>query len=260
MMAEIPAPGVRGATTNAAPRANRKPTPGKRDLGAQSNPAVRSSDTGRFDTDRFEMERLDPDRLDLDRLDLGRLDLDRVNLDRLVRAVAGRLLARLPRGSGLEMADLIQAGNIGLLQAKRTFNPESGVSLAGYAKFRIRGEMLDTVRRCAGGMPASFTQPGGDTDDMIDLEAKVPAPAEQSPHSLLADDERAAILGQEVARLPDRYRTVVRLRYGGEFSLREIGSVLRVRESRACQLHQSALGRLRRALSRRGVRFLSSLI
>ena len=78
------------------------------------------------------------------------------DMDRLVRAVAGRVLARLPRGSGLEMADLIQAGNIGLLQAKRTFNPESGVSLAGYAKFRIRGEMLDTVRRCAGPMPVLF--------------------------------------------------------------------------------------------------------
>jgi RNA polymerase sigma factor FliA len=181
-------------------------------------------------------------------------------MDRLVRAVAGRVLARLPRGSGLEMADLIQAGNIGLLQAKRTFNPESGVSLAGYAKFRIRGEMLDTVRRCAGPIPVCFTRPGEDTDDMIDLEGKIPAPAEHSPHSLLAHYERSAILDQEVARLPDRYRTVVRLRYAGEFSLREIGAVLRVRESRACQLHQSALGRLRRALSRRGVRFLSSLM
>jgi RNA polymerase sigma factor for flagellar operon FliA len=182
------------------------------------------------------------------------------DMDQLVRAVAGRLLARLPRGSGLEMADLIQAGNIGFLQAKRTFNPGNGVSLAGYAKFRIRGEMLDTVRRFAGPQPACFTRPREDTDDRIDLEASLPAPAEHSPHSLLADDERSAILGQEVARLPDRYRTLVRLRYAGEFSLREIGVVLRVRESRACQIHQSALGRLRRALSRRGVRLLSSLM
>jgi RNA polymerase sigma factor for flagellar operon FliA len=158
------------------------------------------------------------------------------------------------------MADLIQAGNIGLLQARRTFNPESGVSLAGYAKFRIRGEMLDTVRRCAGPMPACFARPGDDADDMVDLDANIAAPAEHSPHSLLADGERSAILDQEVSRLPDRYRTILRLRYAGEFSLREIGTVLRVRESRACQLHQNALGRLRRALSRRRVRFLSSLM
>jgi RNA polymerase sigma factor for flagellar operon FliA len=224
-MAETQATGARGATKNAASQANRE------FISGESGPAVQTSDAVQTNY-----------------------------MDRLVRAVAGRVLARLPRGSGLEMADLIQAGNIGLLQANRTFKPESGVSLAGYAKFRIRGEMLDTVRRCTGPMPTYFTGPGENTDDMIDIEAAIPAPAEHSPHSLLAIDERSAILGQEVARLPDRYRTVVRLRYGGESSLREIGAVLRVRESRACQIHQSALGRLRRALSRRGVRFLSSLI
>jgi RNA polymerase sigma factor for flagellar operon FliA len=229
-MAEIPAPGARGATTNAASQANREFIPAEPVAAVQTNAAVQASDAVQ------------------------------ANMDRLVRAVAGRILARLPRGSGLEMADLIQAGNIGLLQAKRTFKPENGASLAGYAKFRIRGEMLDTVRRCAGPIPVCFTRPGDDTDDMMDLEANIPAPAEHSPHSLLANDQRSAILGQEVARLPDRYRTVVRLRYSGEFSLREIGAVLRVRESRACQIHQSALGHLRRALSRRGLRFLSSLM
>lgn len=224
-MAEIHAPGARGATRNAAFQANRAFIPEEPVAAAHTSDAAKTSD-----------------------------------MDRLVRAVAGRVLARLPRGSGLEMADLIQAGNIGLLQAKRTYNPENGVSLAGYAKFRIRGEMLDTVRRCCGPMPVCFARPGEDSDDMIDLEAKIPAPVEHSPHHLLADEERSAILGQEVARLPDRYRTVVRLRYAREFSLREIAAVLRVHESRACQLHQSALGCLRRALSRRGVRFLSSLM
>jgi RNA polymerase sigma factor for flagellar operon FliA len=182
------------------------------------------------------------------------------DMSRLVRAVAGRVLARLPKGSGIEKADLIQAGNIGLLQATRTFNPECGVSLAGYAKFRIRGEMLDAVRRGASQMPAHFTRQGEGAEDVVDIEGRISAPFEHSPHSVLAKNQRAAILGQEVERLPVRYRTVVRLRYSGEFSLREIGAVLSVRESRACQLHQCALGRLRRALSRRGVRLLSSLM
>ncbi len=177
-----------------------------------------------------------------------------------MRAVAGRVLARLPKSSGIEIADLIQAGNIGLLQATRTFNPECGVSLAGYAKFRIRGEMLDTVRRCASQMPAHFTKQGEGAEEVVDIEGGISAPSEHSPHSMLAKNQRAAILSQEVERLPVRYRTVVRLRYSGEFSLREIGVVLSVRESRACQLHRCALKRLRRALSRRGVRLLSSLM
>ena len=125
--------------------------------------------------------------------------------------------------------------------------------------------MLDAVRRNSGPGPAGLTVRGSTADDGSerqgnDLESTIPAPAEHSPHSLLARNQRAAILGEEVARLPPRYRAVVRLRYSREFSLREIGAVLRVHESRACQLHRSALGRLRRALSKRGLRGMSTLI
>jgi RNA polymerase sigma factor FliA len=182
------------------------------------------------------------------------------DMSRLVRILASRVLAGLPRDSGIEMSDLIQAGNLGLLQAARTFRPQSGAPLAGYAKFRIRGEMLDAVRRNSRSGRANFTIQGSTADDGTDLEGTIPAPAEHSPHSLLAKNQRAAILDQEVARLPPRYRTVVRLRYSREFSLREIGAVLRVHESRACQLHRSALGRLRRALSKRGLGGISTLM
>jgi RNA polymerase sigma factor for flagellar operon FliA len=182
------------------------------------------------------------------------------DMNRLVRILASRVLAGLPRDSGIEMSDLIQAGNLGLLQAARTFRPQSGAPLAGYAKFRIRGEMLDTVRRNSGPGRANLIVQGSTADDGTDLEGMIPAPAEHSPHSLLAKNQRAAILDQEVARLPPRYRTVVRLRYAREFSLREIGAALRVHESRACQLHRSALGRLRRALSKRGLGGISTLM
>jgi RNA polymerase sigma factor for flagellar operon FliA len=181
-------------------------------------------------------------------------------MSRLVRILAGKVLAGLPRDCGIEMSDLIQAGNLGLLQASRTFTPQNGVPLAGYAKFRIRGEMLDAVRRNTGPGRANLITQGVEAGETAGLETMIPAPAEQSPHSLLAENQRAAILDEEVARLPARYRAVVRLRYSREFSLREIGAVLRVQESRACQLHRSALGRLRRALSRRGLRGISTLM
>jgi RNA polymerase sigma factor for flagellar operon FliA len=185
-------------------------------------------------------------------------------MSRLVRILASRVLAGLPRDSGIEMSDLIQAGNLGFLQAARTFCPQIGASLAGYAKYRIRGEMLDTVRRNSGPARAGTNQ-GSTADDGrdgqgTDLESMIPAPAEHSPHSLLAKNQREAILGEEVERLPPRYRAVVRLRYSREFSLREIGAVLSVHESRACQLHRNALGRLRRALSKRGLRGMSTLM
>lgn len=181
-------------------------------------------------------------------------------MNRLVRILAARVLARLPRDSGIELSDLIQAGNLGLLQAARTFSPQNGAPLAGYAKFRIRGEMLDAVRRNSRPARMGIAIQGSTAEDGTDLEAMIPASAEYSPHSLLAKNQCAAILGEEVARLPARYRAVVRLRYSREFSLREIGAALCVHESRACQLHRSALGRLRRALSKRGLRGMSPLM
>lgn len=182
------------------------------------------------------------------------------DMSRLVRALAGRVHSRLPRGCGIEMADLIQAGNIGLLQARRTFRPQNGAPLAGYAKFRIRGEMLDTVRRNAAPRLVRFNRQSDAIEEEIDFESRISASPDKSPHNLLANRQRATIVGQEVRRLPARYQTVVRLRYARDLSLREIGAALQVHESRACQLHRSALGCLRRALSRRGVTGLANLV
>ena len=186
------------------------------------------------------------------------------SLDRLVRSLAGRVLASLPRGCGIEMSDLIQAGNLGLLQATRNFSPGNGAPLAGYAKFRIRGEMLDTIRRHRSGRegqlgPGPFVHKEA-RDAENPIEEKIPARAEDSPLGVFATRERAVILGQELEKLPPRYRKVVELRYSGECSLREIGEALQVQESRACQIHRSALCRLRRALWNRGVREISQLM
>lgn len=174
-------------------------------------------------------------------------------MNRMVRGLAGRLHARLPQGCGIEMADLVQAGNVGLLKATQNFEPCHGAPLAGYAKFRIRGEMLDMVRRHAG-RERSPGPPTGTNPDSPDWESRFPASTESSPQTTFQGRQRATIIEEELQRLPARYRAVVRLRYAGEMTLREIGAALCVNESRACQLHQSALVRLKRALWSRGVR------
>jgi RNA polymerase sigma factor for flagellar operon FliA len=71
--------------------------------------------------------------------------------------------------------------------------------------------------------------------------------------------QRSAVIVEEIERLPARYQAVVRLRYTREMTLRQIGVLLSVNESRACQIHQRALSRLKRALSNRGVKHLSHL-
>lgn len=62
----------------------------------------------------------------------------------LVKIAAYRLMGRLPRH--LLADDLIACGNLGLLEAINSYNPEYQVKFETYAKFRIRGAMLDELR------------------------------------------------------------------------------------------------------------------
>lgn len=63
----------------------------------------------------------------------------------LVKRVAYHLVGRLP--PSVEVDDLIQAGMIALLEAGRQYAPDRGASFETYAGIRVRGAMLDEVRR-----------------------------------------------------------------------------------------------------------------
>ncbi len=63
----------------------------------------------------------------------------------LVKRIAHHLMARLP--ASVQIEDLIQAGMIGLLEASRQYDPSQGASFQTYAGIRIRGAMLDEIRR-----------------------------------------------------------------------------------------------------------------
>lgn len=63
----------------------------------------------------------------------------------LVKRIAFRLHSRLP--DSVQVEDLVQAGMIGLLEAHERFDPESGASFSTFAGIRIRGAMLDEIRR-----------------------------------------------------------------------------------------------------------------
>ncbi|MEN8108194.1 MAG: RNA polymerase sigma factor FliA [Pseudomonadota bacterium] len=63
----------------------------------------------------------------------------------LVKRIAYHLMSRLP--PSVQADDLIQAGMIGLIEASRNFDPNQGASFETYAGIRIRGSMLDEIRR-----------------------------------------------------------------------------------------------------------------
>ena len=63
----------------------------------------------------------------------------------LVKRIAHHLMARLP--DSVLVDDLIQAGMIGLIEADKNFDGSKGASFETYAGIRIRGAMLDEIRR-----------------------------------------------------------------------------------------------------------------
>lgn len=63
----------------------------------------------------------------------------------LVRRIAHHLAARLP--ASVEIDDLIQAGMLGLIDAARNFQADQGAAFETYASIRIRGAMIDEIRR-----------------------------------------------------------------------------------------------------------------
>lgn len=78
----------------------------------------------------------------------GRTDTENALVQKylpLVSAVVNRLAMTLPEH--VDQDDLYSVGLIGLLQALRNYNPACGTSFETYARVRIRGAMLDELRR-----------------------------------------------------------------------------------------------------------------
>lgn len=83
----------------------------------------------------------------------------------LVKRIAHHLLMRLP--ASVQVDDLIQSGMIGLLDAARNFDGSKGASFETYAGIRIRGSMIDEMRR-GDWVPRSVHKNGRDIASAID--------------------------------------------------------------------------------------------
>ncbi len=91
----------------------------------------------------------------------------------------------------------------------------------------------------------TISSSGGDQVALIDTIEDTHGP---EPQSALAQTELKEALGESIARLPEREMLVVTLYYYEELTLREIGEVLGVTESRVSQLHTKAILRLKARL------------
>lgn len=217
----------------------------------------------------------------------------------LVKYLAGRLAVKLPSFIGQE--DLESYGVFGLLEAVEKFNPDLGVSFKAYAYNRIRGAMIDEIRKL-NWIPRTLWQKiqllnatkerlqkelgeqashealaeamGITVSELYKLEGQVNLLSLSSldetvsvadgervrwgdmiqdsdspdPLDMIEKEESKQLLIKAIEELPEKDRTVLALYYQEELTLKEIGKVLDVSESRVCQLHTRALNRLRSKL------------
>lgn len=86
--------------------------------------------------------------------------------------------------------------------------------------------------------------------EMLDIDGELPANDTELPEAAAGKQELREAVAGAIRTLPERLQQVLTLYYGEECTLREIGAILDVTESRVCQLHSEAIHRLRAAVGR----------
>ncbi len=90
----------------------------------------------------------------------------------------------------------------------------------------------------------------GDDNDEVSFMETLESPANLNPDSLIEREEIKSVIVEAIRHLPDKEKKVIVLYYYEDLTLKEIGEVLEVTESRISQLHTKAIMRLRGKLMR----------
>ena len=228
---------------------------------------------------------------------------DRVVLEHLplVKAIAIRVHENLP--VHVDVDDLVHSGVLGLFDAASKYNPDKQVAFSSYAKHRIKGAILDSLRQLdwasrdmrrrhkqveAATRELAATLQRNPTEAevaqklgieperwrsmMLDLRNvglvsastrtnesdDLPAPdfpckPESHPDSICSREQLRGVLGVAMKTLPERYQKVVSLYYSAEMTMKEIGGILGINESRVSQIHKAALEKMQVVLQTNGI-------
>lgn len=213
----------------------------------------------------------------------------------LVKYIASRVI--IGKSKYVEYEDLVGYGMLGLMDAFKKFDESKGMKFSTYASIRIRGAMIDEIRKNS---PVSKTimdklnkfnnaieelqrnllrEPTTEEvcnklnikpeevseieryinyisvvsldevifseDDDIKIMGIIEDQNSPSPERQLEDKEEVEILHEAIELLNEKDKTVLSLYYYEGLTLKQIGAVLEVSESRVCQLHSRAIRNLR---------------
>jgi len=154
----------------------------------------------------------------------------------------------VPRSVRARARDIERA--IADLESRLTRAPtdEEIAAKLGITEEEFQDSLLEISRSSIAALDELWASPGsgGDAVALIDT---IEDPTAAEPQSAMAHTEIREALGEAISRLPEREKLVVTLYYYEELTLREIGEVLGVTESRVSQLHTKAILRLKARLS-----------
>src|SRR5205085_863351 len=155
-----------------------------------------------------------------------------------------RAMDWVPRSVRARARDIERA--IAELEAKlgRAPTDDEIAGKVGVSTDELADSLTDISRSSIAALDELWTisSSGGDQIALIDTIEDTQGP---EPQSALAQTEMREAIGEAIARLPEREKLVVTLYYYEELTLREIGEVLGVTESRVSQLHTKAILRLK---------------
>lgn len=208
----------------------------------------------------------------------------------LVLKIAKHFKRKLP--SHIELNDLVQAGYLGLLEAKQHFKAGQGATFDTFAASRIKGAMIDDMRRNSWGTreamkqmrlfgeaahrieqreqhaatPEAIAQELNMTPEehlkasqkitlcqvmsMNVLEDMNALPGnEENPEHVVEQADATDKIKRAIALLPKREKILLSLYYVEELTFKEIAEVLEITEARVCQLHATAISRVKTRLT-----------
>ncbi len=165
-------------------------------------------------------------------------------------------IARRFESTGINLEDLISIGTIGLIKAINTFRPEKNIKLATYASRCIENEILMYLRKIASHRSdVSLDEPINTDWDGNELKLGDVLGTEPDAVSRpLEDDVDLGLLREALSQLPDKEKTIVRLRYGlgggREKTQKEVADLLGISQSYISRLEKRIILRLRREITR----------
>jgi RNA polymerase sigma factor FliA len=217
----------------------------------------------------------------------------------LVRAIAIRVHEGLPLHVDLD--DLVHAGILGLFDAVDKFDAAKNVAFQSYAKHRIKGAILDSLRELdwasrdtrrrqkrvesiTRSLSSRLGRMPGEQEVAEELGVSVsrwrhmlmelhtlgpisvsthtdqdpdrqepPAHSEYRPDRMAERHQLKITIARAIECLPERYQRVVFLYYTNDLTMREIGDLMGVNESRVSQIHKTALKKMAVVLESAGI-------